>query len=80
VRRICPHPMQWNAIYERLLKVANDRSDLPKPPVPLILNGWIFSSDNEKEARWSETVRWAESAGCTDVIQKLAAEDFYSAS
>jgi hypothetical protein len=80
MRRICPLPTVWNTLYEGLLRVAKERPDLPEPPVPLILNGWVFSSDDEKEARWSDTVRWAESAGCTDAIQTLAAADFYSAS
>jgi hypothetical protein len=45
MRRICPHPIQWNAIYERLLRIADERADLTKPLVPLILNGWAFNSD-----------------------------------
>jgi len=80
MRRICPHPIQWNAIYERLLRIAEERPDLAKPPIPLILNGWVFSSDAEKSARWSETVRWVEVAGCADAIQSLSADDFYCVS
>jgi hypothetical protein len=43
MRRICPHPIQWNAIYERLLRIAEERPELPTPPIPLILNGWVFA-------------------------------------
>jgi hypothetical protein len=77
MRRICPHPIQWNAIYERLMKVAEERPDLPKPPIPLILNGWVFSSDAEKSARWSETVKWAEIAECSEITGSLGVEEFY---
>jgi hypothetical protein len=78
MRRICPHPIPWNTIYEQLLRVAQERPELPKPPGPLILNGWVFSSDAEKETRWAETLEWATTADCMDSIELLAADDFYS--
>ena len=68
MRRICPHPIPWNTVYEQLLRVAQEHPELPKPPVPLTLNGWSFSSDAEKEARWAETVKWAEAAGCLGIL------------
>ncbi len=77
MKRICPHPVPWNTIYEQLLRVGKERPELPRPPVPLILNGWVFSSDAEKEARWAETVRWAELAGCQSAIESMPEDDFY---
>lgn len=77
MKRICPNPIPWNALHEQLLKVAERRPDLRKPPTPLILNGWVFSSDAEKEARWAETVRWADIAGCRSVIDSVLEHEFY---
>ena len=77
MRRICPHPIPWNNVYEQLLKVAQERPELSKPPVPLILNGWVFSSDDEKEARWADTVKWAAAGNCMGAIESLSADDFY---
>ncbi len=79
MKRICPNPIPWNALHEQLLGVAERRPDLPKPPTPLILNGWVFSSDAEKEARWAETLKWAEIAGCSNLTHSVADGDFHKA-
>ncbi len=55
--KICPNPIPWNAVYQQLIHVGEARPDLPKPPVPLILNGWVFSNDGEKMERWQETLQ-----------------------
>jgi len=74
---VCPNPIPWNAVYQRLLHVWENRSDLPKPPVPLILNGWVFSNDVEKVERWQETLQWAQKAGCEHITSSLSIDDFY---
>ncbi|MEQ1858463.1 MAG: hypothetical protein ABMA13_00850 [Chthoniobacteraceae bacterium] len=46
--------------------------------MPLILNGWGYSSDRDKEERWQHTLKWAEERGLMDLIPKLKDDDFYS--
>lgn len=75
--RVCPNPIPWSAVYQRLLHVGKTRPDLPKPPVALVLNGWVFSNDSEKMERWQETLRWAEKAGCESITSCLSEDDFY---
>ena len=50
----CPLPIKWNEIYKLILKNNIEN----KPPIPLILNGWVYSNDYEKEDRWKNTVEW----------------------
>lgn len=69
---ICPFPNRWNEIYEDLKKEhetsimniisggAVKNCSVDGPPTPLILNGWVFSNDNDKQKRWQETLQWAE--------------------
>ena len=75
--RVCPNPIPWHALYQRLLHVGESRPDLPKPPVPLILNGWVFSNDIEKMERWQMTLQWAQTAGCGSITSALSEDDFY---
>jgi hypothetical protein len=75
--KVCPNPIPWNAVYQRLLSLGERRPDLPKPPVPLILNGWVFSNDVEKMERWQETLQWAQAAGCAHITSSLPDDDFY---
>jgi hypothetical protein len=75
--RVCPNPLPWNGVYQRLTEVSQSQPDLPKPPVPLILNGWVYSNDTEKMRRWEETVNWAKNAGCDEIVQSVSATDFY---
>ena len=76
---ICPQPKVWHAIHTALLEAWRTKKDesIPKPPVPLILNGWVFSSDIEKEVRWKETISWATQYGFTNLIPKLTEEESY---
>ena len=46
--------------------------------MPLILAGWALSDEIEKMRRWEETVAWAKSNGCAEIVALLA-EDFYYA-
>lgn len=80
--KVCPLPMVWNEIYKNLLQawevlVVKDPS-IPKPPVPLILNGWVFTNDVDKKWRWEETKSWAAQYGISWIIPDLKPEDWYS--
>jgi len=75
--RVCPNPIPWNAVYKRLTKIAETRAMPVKPPVPLILSGWVYSNDAEKIARWNQTIEWAKDSGCEDILGSLKNEDFY---
>jgi hypothetical protein len=69
---LCPFPNRWDKIYNDLCKayeVATGKRlplSVPEvgkvggPPTPLILNGWVFTNDEDKKERWQETLRWAE--------------------
>lgn len=75
---ICPKPIKWNAIYEKLLAYWGTRNnEIPKPPIPLILAGWAYSTDLEKKIRWNETLDWINQYYFNSEIIKLADEDKY---
>lgn len=75
--RVCPNPLPWNSVYQRLIEATQSRSDLPEPPIPLILAGWVFSNDADKMRRWEETVLWAKNAHCDEIIRSVSEDDFY---
>lgn len=75
--RVCPNPIPWNDVYNQLSKVAENQASMPRPPVPLILNGWVYSNDAEKMARWNQTVEWAKKAGCEEITNRLSDDDYY---
>ncbi len=76
--RICPNPGPlWDA-YNRLVAFSKDNRCRPwKPPFPLILGGWAFSSDFDKMQRWNMTVAWARGNGCAEIVDAIPDEDFY---
>ena len=74
--KVCPNPTHWNNIYKKFSEFA-DENNLPKPPVPLILNGWVFTNDLEKKIRWEKTIDWARSSGCSKLLEKLSKDHFY---
>ena len=48
------------------------------PPTPLILNGWAFSTDENKKNRWEETIKWAHINNLEDIILNVDEKDkFY---
>jgi len=78
---VCPMPIKWNEIYRKLVDECRRRlpqfEDL-KPPTPLILNGWVYSNDKEKQDRWNATVKWADDHGLSHLIPELSESDIYS--
>ncbi len=75
--KICPQPNRWHRVHQALLTACRGENINELPPIPLILNGWFFTSDLEKADRWAETVRWAERYGLSD-LTTVPAEDWYS--
>jgi hypothetical protein len=76
---VCPLPNVWAALHGRLHKAWRKGPDTaaPRPPLPLILGGWAYSSDAEKQECWVETVRWAERYGFSRLIPALREEETY---
>ena len=73
---VCPKPIVWDRIYQRLRHYWQQGGEAgPEPPVPLILGGWNFSSDYEKNQRWLSLIEWAREAGCPELIPKLTEEE-----
>src|SRR6266700_2981034 len=48
--RICPVPMQWNALYQ-ILPETRRKGFGWEPPLPLILAAWWESPDGDKQER-----------------------------
>jgi len=70
---VCPLPSVWNDIYSHPCEVANSRG-IERPPIPLILIGWIMSSNLEKMVRWTDTLKWAAKHGLSNEIPELLRE------
>lgn len=75
--RVCPLPRVWGEIYRKLSDICHENSNIPSPPIALILAGWNFSDDFSKKRRWDETVQWAAEFGGTEFISQLIESDFY---
>jgi hypothetical protein len=78
---VCPQPRLWFEIYTQLeqarIEKVTDGQNIPPPPIPLILNGWVFSSDVDKKYRWDETIEWAKEYGLDELIPNLKPDQFY---
>ncbi len=62
--KVCPLPQAWDNIYKEQVRFYNKYLSLGEnfihhPPVPLNLNGWVYSNDNEKYERWNESILWS---------------------
>jgi len=73
---VCPLPQIWHEIYSNLLHAWEISGKIcEKPPVPLILGGWNFSGDLEKNERWMATIAWTEKNGFANIIPELKEEE-----
>ena len=74
---ICPMPRKWNDVYTALLDVWRKGGSKPqdKPPVPLILAAWWDTPIIAKKVRWLETVKWAATHGCSQLVPELTEEE-----
>jgi hypothetical protein len=78
MKRICPNPMPWNGVFERLMEHSKRHPCTPAiPPTPLILAGWAYSNDDDKMRRWEETTAWANANGCPEAVSNIPDSDFY---
>ena len=75
---VCPMPDIWNKIFMDLLSAwkQNPRGKEP-PPTPLILAGWNFSGDFEKNAVWEATKKWANEMDLSHLIPELTDKQSY---
>lgn len=74
---VCPLAYVWHEIYQRLVAATKDRQDIFPPPVPLILAGWAYSNDVQKQERWHETLRWAHHYGLSSLIGEITPDLMY---
>jgi hypothetical protein len=75
---ICPNPMTWKEIFDRLTNYAQSHPCTPSsPPKLLILSGWTYTNDVEKMQRWEEKIEWATKNGCTEKVSGIPDQDFY---
>jgi hypothetical protein len=72
--------MHWHELHQRLVEAVEANPAIPPPPVPLILAGWVYSNDVEKQARWQATVAWAKRHGLTQFVDNIPEEHMYSVS
>jgi hypothetical protein len=78
MKRVCPNPISWAEAFESLAAYARSHACTPPaPPRPLILAGWVGSNDQDKMLRWEDTVTWAYTNGCGQIIEGIAEQDFY---
>lgn len=75
---ICPLPAPWEKAYQRLVQFSSD-NDLAPPQRPLVLSGWHFSDDIDKQERWQHHLQWASDNGCEELLSYLPEADFYTA-
>ena len=76
--KICPNPQPWNEVHKKLDRYSKKNTCTPsEPPIPLILDGWWYSSDMEKKIRWEEMVEWAKDNRCTEILDSIQDDDFY---
>jgi hypothetical protein len=71
--RVCPVPRKWGKLDSLLGQIAYDKSQadgtqLERPPVSLVLDGWWFSTISGKAKRLHTQVMWAYERGGLDAI------------
>ena len=65
-----PMPADWAKLHAALIEawmVKND-SNVPKPPVPLILAGAASSTASAIRGRWVELIEWANTYGFSRIL------------
>jgi hypothetical protein len=78
MKYISPKPNTWYAIYQNLKSHYEKEIKVGMaPPIALVLSGWTFSNDYDKEQRWKETLAWAKKNNCQHLIHELKEEEKY---
>ena len=70
--RVCPVPKAWHRLW-RLLQEKTQTNGRWSPSLPLILDGWHYSSDVEKANRVEEHLRWAVDHGALEEVGRFLA-------
>jgi hypothetical protein len=68
--RVCPVPQRWHKFYE-LLPDKRRHAAGWVPPLPLILAAWWEASDEAKQERLEQHIRWAAEHGALDQVAKF---------
>lgn len=55
--RVCPEPKTWHDLY--MILVDETYCEHDEPPLPLILNGWHDSTNEEKKLCFMQLLKWA---------------------
>jgi hypothetical protein len=66
--RVCPTPQRWNELWESLPKSLRAEGG-ERPPLPLILAAWHFTSAEDKRQRFSEHIRYAHEHGALRPVE-----------
>ncbi len=74
----CPQPVSWAKVQSELTRAwEKSGREGPPPPIPLILNGWIYSNDLEKARRWQETLTWARARDLARIVEVREQDGYY---
>ena len=77
--KVCPQPDHWSDIYSKLLRhhEKNGGGWKDAPPMGYAFDGWNWTSDVEKHARWIEMQEWAESHDCSALTEGVPEDGWY---
>lgn len=79
--RVVPNPRVWNSLWKALSGKIQKPDGSWEPSLPLILDGWWYSNDAQKRARFLEHLGWAVNHGQADemirILGELKSEDWY---
>jgi len=64
--RVCPQPMKWDEMWKLMGSLSRNIPDFPG--LPLILNGWDMSTDQQKRLRLIEHIKFGNQIGVLDKI------------
>ena len=65
-----PKPLKWASIHKSMIEYSSCKKCHPEePPRPLILAGWSYSSDDEKQKRWDDFIEWATNNRCSELVE-----------
>lgn len=75
---VCPKPPIWVETYQRLDESWRRAGcGCEPPPMPLVLAGWIYSSDRDKQQRWQQTIEWADRHNFAHLMPILRDDEYY---
>jgi len=76
---VCPQLYLWRQIYTSLCEAREQagNKDTVMPPQVFNMQGWMLSTDANKQNRWRATLAWAAEYGFDHVIPALSVDDWY---